>query len=325
MTSPEHFFYDPPAGYVEGQPRFVELSGLRHHLLEWKPREEHDEPKGVVLLAHGFLDSAYSFVPLATYLVNAGYHAIAWDFRGHGRTERIGAGGYYHFADYMRDMNGLMNVLEDELGITRAHLLGHSMGGNVALQLTAARPERVQSLTLVEGLGPNVQPMDKTPERMNRWLETLEKWEPKRHSSDGPLPGVRGALERMRRQHPTLGDELGLFLAERLSRAVSSPDAPDSPRTWRFDPFHRTTSPTPFSQETLNGFLEALSKAVVPKLIISGEKGYRPDEAARLSALGPHTFVEIPAVGHMVHWFEPQALADAWLLFVESQKETPPS
>lgn len=312
----EHFFFSPPAGYVEGQPRFVEVNGLRHHLLEWKP-DGSDEPevKGVVLLAHGFLDSAYSFVPLATHLVNAGYHVIAWDFRGHGRTQRIGAGGYYHFADYMRDVNTLM----DELELESVHLIGHSMGGNVALQLTAVRPERVETLTLVEGLGPNVQPMGKTPERMKRWLETLQKWEPKRVTSEAPLAGIRGALERMRRQHPTLGDELGLFLAERLSRSVQTSDSsenPDSPRTWRFDPLHRTTSPTPFSQEILDGFLAALAVADTPKLIISGENGYRPDEKARLSALGQHTFVEIPAVGHMVHWFEPKTLANAWLQFV---------
>jgi len=113
------------------------LSGLRHR--------SGDIP---VLALHGWLDNAQSFVPMFEYL--DGIDLVAPDLPGHGRSARRPAGTRYHFDDYVFDVVG---VAED-LGWAQFHLLGHSLGGAVSTAVAAACPDRVRSLTLIEGLGP---------------------------------------------------------------------------------------------------------------------------------------------------------------------------
>src|SRR5262249_1417104 len=82
---------------------FVPLrTGLRYHLLEWGA--EHAASAHTVLLVHGFLDFAWGWNDVATRLAAAGLHVVAPDMRGHGDSERVGAGGYYHFMDYVADL-----------------------------------------------------------------------------------------------------------------------------------------------------------------------------------------------------------------------------
>jgi pimeloyl-ACP methyl ester carboxylesterase len=76
---------------------------------------------------------------------------------------------------------------------------------------------------------------------------------------------------------------------------------------WTFDPLHKTWSPRPFQAELFCQLLEAIS---APTLIVAGERGFRlEDEQERMARIGSHRFVEIPNVGHMIHWFEPAILA----------------
>jgi pimeloyl-ACP methyl ester carboxylesterase len=56
----------------------------------------------------------------------------------------------YHFVDYVRSVLGAI----DALGLTRFHLMGHSLGAGIASMVAAAKPERIDRLLLIEGLGP---------------------------------------------------------------------------------------------------------------------------------------------------------------------------
>src|SRR5690606_2235621 len=124
---------------------FVEANRLRLHLLEWgKPS---DRPP--LLLLHGFQEHAHAWDWLAPLLADAGHHVFAWDARGHGDSEWVGRGGYYHFADYVADVAFVVRHLGG-----RVSIVGHSMGGNVALLYTGTEPERVQAVAVIEGLGP---------------------------------------------------------------------------------------------------------------------------------------------------------------------------
>ena len=273
--------------------RFVPANGLRHHVVEWG---EPDAP--TVLLAHGFLDLAWSFRDVAQRLAERGFRCVAWDWRGHGESEHIGAGGYYHFADYVLDLEELFPQLVP--AGERAHLVGHSMGGSAVTMFAAARSDRLHTLALLEGLGPPDQPLAKAPEKIALWLHSVAK-----ARSKAPRTFTLGeAAERMRRQNPALDEELGAFLAEKGTVA-----APDGQRAWAFDPLHRTPSPNVFRADVFTEYLRAIT---VPTLVVAGEKGYRlGDEEARLGALRDPSFVEIPAVGHMMHWEAPAVLADA--------------
>lgn len=113
----------------------------------------HGDP---VLALHGWLDNALSFQPLFTHL--DGLDLAAIDFPGHGESPPRAPAARYHFDDYVFDALAAV----DALGWQRFHLLGHSLGGAVASVLAAACPDRVLSLTVIEGLGPLTAPADRT-------------------------------------------------------------------------------------------------------------------------------------------------------------------
>ncbi len=263
-------------------------NGLRHHVIRWG-----DRPIDVVL-CHGFLDIAWSFDAVARELVDRGHGVASFDWRGHGQSEWVGAGGYYHFPDYVLDLDELLPQLTDEA----VHLVGHSMGGSVSVMYAAARPERLRSLSLVEGIGPpEMEPRNPT-KRLRAWLDGVARV---RGKSPRPIENTEQALRRMRVQNPELGDELGAFLVSHCTRPV------EGGIQWTFDPMHKTWSPRPFQAEVFCQFLDSIS---TPTLVVAGERGMRlPDEKERMAHIEGHRFVEIADVGHMIHWFEPQTLA----------------
>jgi pimeloyl-ACP methyl ester carboxylesterase len=263
-------------------------NGLAHHVIQWG-----DRPVDVVF-CHGFLDIGWSFDAVARDLVAAGYGVASFDWRGHGQTEWTGRGGYYHFPDYVLDLDELLPQLSDQ----PVHLVGHSMGGSACVMYAAARPEKLLSLTLIEGLGPpEMEPRDPAT-RLRAWLDGVAKV---RSKTRKPMDGERTVLRRMRVQNPELTDELGLLLASKSTKAV------DGGLQWTFDPLHKTWSPRPFQADSFGKLLEAIS---TPTLIVAGERGLRlKDEEERMAKIKQHRFVEIPGVGHMIHWFEPATLA----------------
>ncbi|MFO7763320.1 MAG: alpha/beta hydrolase [Wenzhouxiangellaceae bacterium] len=111
-----------------------------------------------VIALHGWLDNALSFAPMLPYL--DGLEMACLDFPGHGNSPPRADAARYHFDDYVFDVL----AAADALGWQRFHLLGHSLGGAVASVLAAACPERVESLGVVEGLGPLSAPPDCTAE-----------------------------------------------------------------------------------------------------------------------------------------------------------------
>ena len=112
---------------------------------------------------------------------------------------------------------------------------------------------------------------------------------------------VAAALSRMRIQNPELDDDFGSFLVSKSTKAV------DGGIQWTFDPLHKTWSPRPFQAAAFGEMLRAIS---TPTLVISGERGFRlEDEQDRIAKIENYRFVEIADVGHMIHWFEPEALA----------------
>ena len=277
-----------------GTEQKLTANGLTHHVIRWG-----DQPVDVVF-CHGFLDVGWSFDAVARELVAAGHGVASFDWRGHGQTEWAGAGGYYHFPDYVLDLDELLPQLSDQ----PVHLVGHSMGGSACVMYAAARPQKLQSLALIEGLGPpEMEPHDPAA-RLRGWLDGVAKV---RSKTPQPMDDERAALRRMRVQNPELTEELGLFLASKSTKAV------DGGIQWTFDPLHKTWSPRPFQAEAFGKLLEAIS---APTLVVAGAQGFRlQDEEERMDKIKHHRFVEIPNVGHMIHWFEPRTLASELVQF----------
>jgi pimeloyl-ACP methyl ester carboxylesterase len=96
-----------------------------------------------VLLLHGLGSSKASFLDTAASLSRSGYRVHALDFPGFGSSSKGPA--VYCASYFAKAVVGVM----DELGIGRAHIVGNSMGGRVALEVGLTHPERVGALALL--------------------------------------------------------------------------------------------------------------------------------------------------------------------------------
>ncbi len=115
--------------------RTVETNGIRMHLAEAGTGPH-------VLLCHGFPESWYSWRHQLPALAEAGFHAVAPDMRGYGRTERPEAIEQYTLLHLVGDMLGLLDALNAE----QAVIAGHDWGAPVAWHAALMRPDRFRGV-----------------------------------------------------------------------------------------------------------------------------------------------------------------------------------
>jgi pimeloyl-ACP methyl ester carboxylesterase len=274
--------------------------GLRLRVCTWG--EGGDRP---LLFLHGFLEQGAAWDAVATQLPR---RSFAPDHRGHGCSEHVGTGGFYHFWNYVSDTDGLIDQLGGEVD-----LVGHSMGGTLASLIAATRPEKVRRLVLIEGLGPpDVRQL--AVERSRDYLDRRVQMPPKHPS----FANLDEAIARMRAVNPGLPHPIARRLAERNTREVL-PDDPEVREpvvpgrlTWRWDPYHRLRTPNPFDRDL---FLAYLRQIRAPTLLIDGGRSlFRlppSDIAERREAVANHRHMVIPDAGHMIHHDTPDQLAEA--------------
>jgi len=128
---------DPPVA------AHVTLRGLRFHYREYSPPQD-EGPRRALVLLHG-LASNSRWWSLVGPLLARRFRVLALDQRGHGESDKPDTG--YDFASVVGDLAAFVDTLELE----RPVVVGHSWGGNVALEYAATDPERPAGLVLVEG------------------------------------------------------------------------------------------------------------------------------------------------------------------------------
>ena len=95
-----------------------------------------------VVLLHGNGESSAYWANQAPVLVRLGFRVLAMDSRGHGESEHGGSGlSFDLFADDLR-------AVMDALGVPKAHIVGFSDGGNLALKFALKYPASVEKLVL---------------------------------------------------------------------------------------------------------------------------------------------------------------------------------
>jgi len=133
----------------EASQRIIESNGIRLNIAE--------QGKGpLVLLCHGFPESWYSWRHQLGALAAAGFHAVAPDMRGYGRSDRPEAIDQYTIFHLVGDMVGLLDALEAQTAV----IVGHDWGATVAWNAALVRPDRFRA---VAGLSVPFRPRSKAP------------------------------------------------------------------------------------------------------------------------------------------------------------------
>lgn len=205
-----------------------------------------------VLALHGWLDNAASFAPLAAELVDL--DLVALDLPGHGRSQHRGEDAWYHFVDYLTDLDRVL----DALGWSDAVLLGHSMGAALASLYAGLRPQRVRQLWLIEGLGPMTTPAVRYAAALKRALdERLE-----RQDTQLRLYADQEQAVAARMSANGLSADAARLLVDRGLREV------DGGLVWSTDPRLRLTSAQRLAEEHC---LAVISEIACPALLVAAE------------------------------------------------------
>jgi pimeloyl-ACP methyl ester carboxylesterase len=281
--------------------RVITANRLDLHLLEW------GNAGPVVLLLHGFLEHAHVWDWVAPQLADAGHHVFALDWRGHGDSQWIGAGGYYHFIDYVADLASLVRALGGQVS-----LVAHSMGGGAALLYAGTEPERVRALVAIEGLGvPDTDPST-VPERVVGWLQDLERVERRARGT----VAFDAAVTRLRERFPRFSEAIARHWVEHGTRAA------DGAHVWKFDPLHQTRAPQPTFVAPARAFWKRVS---CPVLYVEGAESFLrlppADVDERLTALRARR-VTIADSGHHPHLEQPEELARVLISFLATALTT---
>lgn len=275
------------------------FTGLSYHVLEWG----RDDPTltHTVVLIHGFLDSAWTFEDMAKYGLAGKYHLVAPDLRGHGDSDRVGPGGYYHFVDYLADLSDVIAML----GRKRVSLVGHSMGGSVAAYFAGTYPDLIHRLALLEGLGPPDNEWSGWPDRLRAWTAA---W--KRQTTRGAsrrYATLEEAAARLCATDPLLMSNRPLAL--RLAQVSTTQDS-EGRFQFKHDPLHLTPAPYLFM---VDGAQALWRRVACPTLLVEGSESEmrhaEPELLRRSSAFSNATRMLLEGAGHMMQRHKPQELA----------------
>jgi pimeloyl-ACP methyl ester carboxylesterase len=270
------------------------------HWLSWG---RDDAP--VLVLLHGWMDVAGSFRFLVDEL-QGDWHVIAPDWQGFGRTAWRRDG--YWFFDYLADLDAWLRVVSPGVPV---HLVGHSLGGNVALLYAGVRGERLRSVVSLDAYGLPAEDASEAPHRLVHWLDTLADLPTLASYAD-----FGAVADRLQRNNPRLTRERAEILAGEWAELRA-----DGRVHLRADPRHKLRFPTVFRAEE---WYAIWSQIRVPTLWVSAadslltrwiaresEDGGEAEVRRRIAHIPHARRVIVDDAGHMLHHDQPAATARA--------------
>ena len=242
----------------------------------------------LVVLVHGALDHARSWDWVAAQLLDD-YHVCALDLRGHGDSE-WSPGAVYSVAEHVLDLTALC----DTLGETPVTLIGHSLGGVIALTYSGVFPDRVRKTVAIEGMGPPANHHSQKPyaDQMRRWIDQVKDIE---RRAPRAYTDINLAVARMREANPHLSEEVAHHLTVHGLKQRG-----DGSFVWKFDPFVRAWPPYGFDSTQRSALLERIE---CPVLLFRGMESWAtdPEKDGRAKALKNYRLINVPNAGHWLH------------------------
>jgi 2-succinyl-6-hydroxy-2,4-cyclohexadiene-1-carboxylate synthase len=246
-----------------------------------------DEGTGpAVLVLHGFTGCAEAMEGVAAALRDR-RRVLRPDLLGHGASDAPRDAGLYAIESAAAQLVRML----DALAIGRAHVLGYSMGGRLALALAALHPERVRSLLAIGARAGIADPAA----RAARILED------ERLAGEIERDGVPAFVERW--------SALPLFASQRRLGAAELAEARRRRLAQRAHGLAASLRGMGAGAQTpLEGRLHAIS---APALLVAGAEDPRFAALAdELAARIPHARVaRVPEAGHAAHLENPEAFA----------------
>jgi len=271
----------------------LEIRGLTFQLYRW-PGEA---PRPIVFV-HGWGDTGETFQFLVDHL-STRHTIVAFDARGFGRTQWPEDG--YWFPDYLADLDALLDVLSPDAPVD---LLGHSMGGNVAMLYAGVRPERVQRLVNLEGYGLSPTSAAQAPARYREWLDEL-----KQGTHFATYDDFDHFASVLARRNPRTPAERLDFIARSWARQRE-----DGRIELRSDPRHKRVNPMLYQRDQAEACWREITAPVCFVVGALSEVAKRLADATAAAHFQQQfrelSLVTLADAGHMMHHERPRELAE---------------
>ena len=284
---------------------FTTIRSLPYHVRQWgQPRP--GQP--LLVLLHGWMDIAASY----QFMVDAmaqDRHIVAPDWRGFGLTDNGGADSFW-FPDYLADLDFLLNHYAPSQPVD---MVGHSMGGHVAMLYAGIRPERIHRLVNLEGFGmPATQP-SQAAGRFAQWMDGLYRLQ-QGEMDLKTYPNQHGVAHRLMKNNPRLPQDKANWLAQHWSRPTIQNDGT---RPWQIlgNPAHKLPNAQLFRLDEVLAVYQCIT---APTLSVEASSNslarWSPDYTLaqyheRLQSVPNATVAVMQDAGHMLHHDQPELLA----------------
>lgn len=260
--------------------------GLKLSYLDWGNTEAP-----LLVLLHGGLEQAHAWDKVAEALRHQ-WHVVVPDLRGHGDSE-WSTGSAYCVAHFVPDVAALV----EHLDVDTFTLVGHSLGGNIATHYTAAYPEKVNKLCVIEGLGLSPKARkerdEKTrPEQLRVAVDNalkIARRQPRHYDS------VETAADRIMSHDKHVDRETALYMATHGLRK-----AEEGTFCWKYDENLNAWGIGDFGSPEPNDLWQAIECDV---LLIYGAESWasNPEKDGRSKHFRQAEVVLVENAGHNVH------------------------
>jgi len=269
------------------------VRALGFQLYRW-PGADHPP----IVLLHGWGDSGATWQFLVDHLPQR-RSLLAFDARGFGRTQWPQEG--YWFPDYLADLDAILERIAPD---TPVDLVGHSMGGNVAMLYAGIRPQRVRRLVSLEGFGLARTTADLAPARYRQWLD-----EQAHGTVFATYDSFAQFAQLLGRRHPRIPPDRLDFICRSWGKQRA-----DGRIELRADPRHKLVNPILYQREQAQACWREIA---APLLLVAADQSefarQVPDEfnEQKLATLFRDARVAtLAGAGHMMHHEEPRAVAE---------------